>query len=102
MARIQAARRAADKLNIHLVINARVDAYWQSGVQPEEALRNTLDRGKAYLQEAGADCIFVPGLRNPEHIRQVVDHLRGVHQEAQHRDGPVNILAGPGVPPFPN
>jgi 2-methylisocitrate lyase-like PEP mutase family enzyme len=87
IARIQAARRAADKLNIHLVINARVDAYWQSGVSPEEALRNTLDRGKAYMQ-AGADCIFVPGLRNPEHIRQVVDHLRQ----------PVNILAGPGVP----
>ena len=80
MARIQAARRAAGKLNIHLVINARVDAYWQSGVQPEEALRNTLERGKAYMQ-AGADCIFVPGLRNPEHIRAVVDHLRGVHQK---------------------
>ena len=25
--------------------------------------------------EAGADCIFVPGLRNPEHIKTVIDHL---------------------------
>src|SRR5215471_13969334 len=41
--RIQAARRAADKVKIHLVINARTDAYWQSGVTPEEALRSTLE-----------------------------------------------------------
>ncbi|MGZ7090517.1 MAG: isocitrate lyase/PEP mutase family protein, partial [Candidatus Angelobacter sp.] len=87
VARIQAARRAAQAQGIHLVINARVDAYWQTGVEPEEALRNTLERGKAYLQ-AGGDCVFVPGLRNPEHIRIVVEHLRVVHREA-----PVNILA---------
>ncbi|MGZ4841552.1 MAG: isocitrate lyase/PEP mutase family protein [Candidatus Angelobacter sp.] len=95
VARIQAARRAAQAQGIHLVINARVDAYWQAGVEPEEALRNTLERGKAYLQ-AGGDCVFVPGLRNPEHIRIVVEHLRVVHREA-----PVNILAGPGVPSIP-
>jgi 2-methylisocitrate lyase-like PEP mutase family enzyme len=100
VARIQAARRAADAEKIHLVINARVDAYWQSGVEPEEAMRNTLERSKAYL-EAGGDCVFVPGLRNPEHIRTVVDHLRGIHQEAPHREAPVNILAGPGVPSIP-
>jgi 2-methylisocitrate lyase-like PEP mutase family enzyme len=93
--RIQAARRVAEKAGIHLVINARVDAYWQAGVQPDEAMRNTLDRGRAYLA-AGADCIFVPGLRNPDHIRTVIDHLRPVHPEA-----PVNILAVPGVPPIP-
>ncbi len=73
IARIQAARRAADALKIHLVINARTDAYWQAGISPAEALRNTLERGKAYMS-AGADCIFVPGLRNPDHIRQVIDH----------------------------
>jgi len=63
IARIQAARRAGEAAGIHLVINARTDAYWQAGVEPAEALRNTLERGKAYLQ-AGADCIFIPGLRN--------------------------------------
>jgi 2-methylisocitrate lyase-like PEP mutase family enzyme len=88
--RIKAARRAADVHKIHLVINARTDAYWQAGISPEEALRNTLERGKAYL-EAGADCIFVPGLRNPEHIRTVVDHWQA----------PVNILAGTDVPSIP-
>jgi 2-methylisocitrate lyase-like PEP mutase family enzyme len=88
--RIQALRRAADAAGIHLVINARTDAYWQAGVPPEEALRNTLERGQAYLQ-AGADCIFVPGLRHPEHIKTVIDHWQA----------PVNILAGPGVPSIP-
>jgi 2-methylisocitrate lyase-like PEP mutase family enzyme len=88
--RIKAARRTADAQKIHLVINARTDAYWQAGVSPEEALRNTLERGKAYMS-AGADCIFVPGLRKPEHIRQVIEHWQS----------PVNILAGPDVPPIP-
>jgi 2-methylisocitrate lyase-like PEP mutase family enzyme len=95
MERIRAARRIAEKASVHLVINARVDAYWQAGVQPDEAMRNTVERGRAYLA-AGADCIFVPGLRNPDHIRAVVDHLQAVHPEA-----PVNILAVPGVPPIP-
>ena len=74
IARIQAARRAAQAAGIHLVINARTDAYWQAGVSPAEALRNTLERGQAYLQ-SGADCIFIPGLRNPDHIKTVIDHL---------------------------
>lgn len=91
IARIQAARRAAQALGVHLVINARTDAYWQSGVSPEEAMRGTLERGKAYLQ-AGADCVFIPGLRNPDHIETVIDHLSA---------SPVNILAGPGVPSIP-
>jgi 2-methylisocitrate lyase-like PEP mutase family enzyme len=95
VARIQAARRAANAAGIHLVINARTDAYWQAGVPSEEALRNTLERGQAYLQ-AGADCIFVPGLSNPEHIRTVIEHWRGVHPGAA-----VNILAGPRVPSIP-
>src|SRR5579859_5875679 len=114
IARIQAARRAAQAAGIHLVINARTDAYWQSGVDPAEAMRGTLERGKAYLQ-AGADCIFIPGLRNPDHIKTVIAHLssdlrsddlrnndlRDVHQGAVHRVSPVNILAGPGVPSIP-
>src|SRR5712671_1585205 len=105
VARIQAARGAAQAAGIHLVINARTDAYWQAGVAPAEALRNTLERGQAYLQ-AGGDCVFIPGLRHPEHIRMVVEHLRGIHQEAPHQEAPhwqaaINILAGPGVLPIP-
>lgn len=90
VARIHAARRAGETRGIHLVINARTDAFWQDGVSPEEALRNTLERGKAYLK-AGADCIFVPGLKAPERIRLVVKEL----------NAPVNILAVPGAPSIP-
>jgi 2-methylisocitrate lyase-like PEP mutase family enzyme len=100
IARIQATRRAAEAQGIHLVINARTDAYWQAGVDPAEAMRGTLERGKAYLQ-AGADCIFIPGLRSPEHIKTVIDHLSAVRQDAVDRVAPVNILAGPGVPSIP-
>jgi 2-methylisocitrate lyase-like PEP mutase family enzyme len=110
IARIQAARRAGEAQGIHLVINARTDAYWQAGVDPAEALRATLERGKAYLQ-AGADCIFIPGLRNPEHIKTVIDHLSADHLRTSHqgsdrqdsvdRVAPVNILAGAGVPSIP-
>lgn len=114
IARIQATRRAAHAAGIHLVINARTDAYWQAGVDPAEAMRNTLERGKAYLQ-AGADCIFIPGLRNPDHIKAVIDHLstdylRSDLSAARPRSGdlrsdpqtaPINILAGPGVPSIP-
>jgi len=90
VARIQAARRAGEKRGVHLVINARTDAYWQAGVKPEDALRATLERGKAYLK-AGGDCIFVPGLRDPEHIRTVVREL----------DSPINVLATTGAPSLP-
>ena len=87
MAHIQTARKIGERNGIHLVINARTDAYWQKGPTPEEALRNSIERGKAYLK-AGADCIFVPGLRNPEHIRAVVQALQS----------PVNILGTVGTP----
>jgi 2-methylisocitrate lyase-like PEP mutase family enzyme len=106
--RIKTTRRAAAAQKIHLVINARTDAYWQAGISPEEALRNTLKRGKAYMA-AGADCIFVPGLRNPEHIKSLIDHLRTIHPDmnphanphAVNSHTPVNILAGPDVPSIP-
>jgi 2-methylisocitrate lyase-like PEP mutase family enzyme len=110
IARIQAARRAGSAAGIHLVINARTDAYWQAGVEPAEAMRGTLDRAKAYLQ-AGADCIFIPGLRNPDHIRTIIDYLRANpppidplpadRLSIEHGEPAINILAGPGVPSIP-
>lgn len=71
VSRIQTARKAGEKRGVHLVINARTDAYWQAGVPREEALRNTLERGKTYLK-AGADCIFIPGLGDSGHIQAIV------------------------------
>jgi 2-methylisocitrate lyase-like PEP mutase family enzyme len=85
--RIQTVRETSDKLKLHLVINARTDAYWEKGPSLEQALRNAVERGQAYLR-AGCDCVFVPGLRLPEHIRAAVERLQG----------PVNVLAGASVP----
>ncbi len=90
IARIQAARQAGEKRGIHLVINARTDAYWQAGVTPQQAIENTLERGKAYLK-AGCDCVFIPGLKDAEQIRAVVKEL----------NAPINILAVPGAPTVP-
>lgn len=90
LARIKATRSAGDKKGIHIVINARTDAYWQKEPGREEALRNTLERGKAYLK-AGADCVFVPGLKDPAHIASVVREL----------NAPINILAATGAPSIP-
>jgi 2-methylisocitrate lyase-like PEP mutase family enzyme len=90
ISRLQAVRRVAEKLKVHLVINARTDAYWQAGAVPADAMRNTIERGHAYLK-AGADCIFVPGLRDPAKISVLVQEWKS----------PINILAGPGVPSIP-
>jgi 2-methylisocitrate lyase-like PEP mutase family enzyme len=87
--RIQTVRETSEKLKVHLVINARTDAYWEKGPPIEQALRNTVERGQAYLR-AGCDCVFVPGLRLPEHIRAVVERLQA----------PVNVLIGAGGPPI--
>jgi 2-methylisocitrate lyase-like PEP mutase family enzyme len=90
LARIGATRKAGEKHGIRIVINARTDAYWQKGPSPDEALRNTVERGKAYLK-AGADCVFVPGLKDPKHIAAVVNELKA----------PINILATTGAPSIP-
>ena len=58
---VAAARAAGDAAGVPIVINARTDVYFTDVVPAEERVVATLERGEAYL-EAGADCIFVPGL----------------------------------------
>jgi 2-methylisocitrate lyase-like PEP mutase family enzyme len=65
------------------VINARTDEYLLGGGDPGAAL----DRGRAYL-DAGADCIFVPGLHDLDEIRSLAAEL------------PLSLLAGPRSPPL--
>src|SRR5262249_34813063 len=55
---------------------------------PEARLGVAIERGKAFLA-AGADCVFVPGVRDRETIAAVVSGI----------GGPVNILAVEGTPP---
>lgn len=61
-------------------VNARTDTYWLADGSPE-ATRRRLD---AYL-EAGADGVFVPGLRDPS----VIGSLSNL--------APLNVLYSPGV-----
>ena len=52
-----------------LFVNARIDTYWANS-----AVEETRHRADLYV-DAGADGIFVPGLREEALIRDLVDHL---------------------------
>jgi 2-methylisocitrate lyase-like PEP mutase family enzyme len=86
--KIQAIRRACDSAGNALVINARTDVYLRQIGEPEGWFKHAVERANAY-RKAGADCLFVPGVRDAETIRRLTNAI----------DGPVNILAVPGMPP---
>lgn len=86
VARIRAAREAADAAGIPAVINARVDLYIKNVGDPAKRFEETVRRGKAYLA-AGADCIYPFGLTDMETIARLVKAL----------DAPVNIVARAGT-----
>lgn len=83
--RLMAAREAAPAL----FINARTDVFLLAPA-PEHAahLDEAIARVQAYAS-AGVDGVFVPGLADETLIRAVV----------QASSVPVNVMAGPGVPP---
>ncbi len=66
--RIRAARRAIDSAGIPVVLTARCEA-WLVG--DDDPLRTALDRLTSYA-DAGADCLFAPGVREPEMISAIV------------------------------
>jgi 2-methylisocitrate lyase-like PEP mutase family enzyme len=84
--RIDAARRAATKAGLPLVINARTDLYLRGANRPE-LLAETLERAKAYLA-AGADCVYPIGLSDLALITKFVATLQA----------PVNIHGRKGAP----
>lgn len=85
--RIGAARRAAERAGVPLFVNARTDVHLAGLVDPERLLAETLERARRY-RGAGADGVFVPGVRDVQTIRALVESI----------DGPVNVMAGPGSP----
>ena len=87
--RIRAAREAADATGIPMVVNARTDGFLRGGTG-QETFDDTVRRGNAF-REAGADCIFVPGVRDAETIGNLVRAI----------DAPVNTLSGAPSPPVP-
>jgi len=83
--RIHAIRETAAQMRVPLVLNARTDVYLLQVGDPAKRYDETVKRLEAY-RDAGADCLFVPGVRDPEMIGRLVSDLRC----------PLNILAGAG------
>jgi 2-methylisocitrate lyase-like PEP mutase family enzyme len=82
--RVAAAAEAAHSGTGRLVLTARAENY----LHGRRDLADTIARLEAY-QEAGADVLYAPGLRDIEDIRRVVESV----------ERPVNVLALPGAPP---
>lgn len=66
--RIRAARSAIDGSKTDVVLTGRCEA-WLVGHR--DPLRTALDRLAAYA-EAGADCLYAPGVSDPNEIAQIV------------------------------
>jgi 2-methylisocitrate lyase-like PEP mutase family enzyme len=89
VARIRAAREAANAAGVPAVINARVDLYLKNAGDPAGRFDEAVRRGEAYLA-AGADCIYPFGLADMDVIARLVQALG---------HAPVNIVARAGTPP---
>jgi 2-methylisocitrate lyase-like PEP mutase family enzyme len=85
--RVRAAREAATACGVPLVINARTDVYLQAVGDPAGSFDESLRRLTAY-RDAGASCLFLPGVRDASIIARMV---RAVNM-------PLNVLVGPGMP----
>jgi 2-methylisocitrate lyase-like PEP mutase family enzyme len=80
---------ASSSLGVPLVVNARTDIYLLQIGDAATRFERTVERLRAYRQ-AGADCLFAPGVRDRETISKLVKALAA----------PLNILLSPGCPPL--
>ena len=87
--KIQAITKASAKAGVRVVINARTDVFLRELAPADARLGVAIERGKAFLS-AGADCVFVPGVRDRDTIAALVQGI----------GGPVNILGVDGTPPI--
>ncbi len=83
VAAIREIRSATPKM----VINARTDIILDGIGDASTRFNRAVERMNAYL-EAGADCVFAPGVRDRETIGKLTKAVRG----------PLNILATAGAP----
>lgn len=80
VARIKAARAAIDKTGQDVLLTARTEGF----IRGRPDLAETVRRLKAFA-EAGADCLYAPGIKSPEEIMAVVQAVA---------PKPVNLLMG--------
>jgi methylisocitrate lyase len=78
--RIKAARKAVDADNSGVLLTGRCEAF----LWGQNDLKLVIDRLTAYA-EAGADCLYAPGIKTTEEIAAIV---KAVHPK------PVNLLIG--------
>ncbi len=72
---LAAVRDAADRRGVRVVLNARIDAIIRHPRRdPAAAMDEVLRRAHLYL-DAGADCVYPIGLRDPALVAQVVNDL---------------------------
>ncbi|GAA5149135.1 isocitrate lyase/phosphoenolpyruvate mutase family protein [Microbacterium pseudoresistens] len=88
VAKVQAIVAAGEAEGVPFVLNARTDAFVRANGRPvEESIADAIVRGRAFL-EAGATCVFVPGVLNADVTAQLVD---GIGR------GKVSVIGLPGA-----
>lgn len=87
--KIGAIREISASLGVPLVLNARTDIYLMPIGPVETRFDRTVERLRAYRQ-AGAECLFAPGVQDRETIAKLVRAL----------EAPLNILLTPACPPL--
>ena len=85
--RIRAIKKLAEAEKIAFVLNARADVFLLGVGDPAGRFDEAVRRANAY-REAGADCLFVPGVTDAETIGRLVRAITG----------PLNVLAGRDTP----
>ena len=85
--KIRTIRETAAALGVPVVINARTDIYLMPIGPAETRFERTVERLRAY-RDAGADCLFAPGLCDRAIIEKLMKAVAA----------PVNILASAGCP----
>jgi 2-methylisocitrate lyase-like PEP mutase family enzyme len=88
--RIRAVKAAADAADVPLVLNARTDIFLARHGDDSTRFDRAVERLNAFF-DAGADCLFAPGVADAATIERLVKALKG----------PLNILATIGTPPIP-
>ncbi|MGO1881154.1 MAG: isocitrate lyase/PEP mutase family protein [Microbacterium gubbeenense] len=75
VAAVEAIVKAGEAEGVPFALNARTDAFVRAGDRPiEESITDAIERGRAFL-EAGATCVFVPGILNADVTTQLVDGI---------------------------
>jgi 2-methylisocitrate lyase-like PEP mutase family enzyme len=88
--KIKAARETSLHMQAQIVVNARTDVFLLPGGNPDADYSEGLRRLLAF-RDAGADCVFAPGLKDAETIGKLAKAV----------ECPLNVLAGPGSPSIP-